>query len=122
MTSVIYFIFSVDTFNSRSTILKFNVSFQQAETGGVVVTSARPATELSIFAPDDSLTKDIPIPAKNLVAEEEVSFASVLKTQDANAEIETKLLNLEAEIPTVMTREERLSKSFNMCTLSSLKC
>ena len=71
---------------------------------GIVTTSARPAPEPDSFAPDVSLTKDIPIPAENLAAQEEVpAVAEAAVAQDFSAEV-----NAQPEAPAVLSREEKL--------------
>lgn len=90
------------------------ISFRHSkvESTNVTVTSARPSAELSTLPSDDSLRKDIPIPAKNLTAEAEEPITSVVKSEDVKAEIESKLLNLPPRFNVVKSHEDRKSMVF----------
>ncbi|XP_073227363.1 multiple PDZ domain protein-like isoform X1 [Porites lutea] len=79
----------------------------QVESTNVTVTSARPSSELSTLPSDDSLRKDIPIPAKNLTVEAEEPVTSVVKSDDVKADIESKLLNLPPRFNIVKSQEDR---------------
>ena len=84
----------------------------KVESTNVTVTSARPSAELSTLPSDDSLRKDIPIPAKNLTAEAEESVTSVVKSDDVKADIESKLLNFPPRFNIVKSQEDRKSMVF----------
>ena len=84
----------------------------KVESTNVTVTSARPSAELSTLPSDDSLRKDIPIPAKNLTAEAEEPVTSVVKSDDVKADIESKLLNLPPRFNVVKSQEDRKSIVF----------
>ena len=84
------------------------ISWFQAEPSNVTVTSARPAAEATDLSSDESLKKDIPIPTKNLAAEEPT--ASVVQAEGVKAEIESKLLNLPTKFNIVRSNEDRKSK------------
>ena len=73
----------------------------------VTVTSARPSAEPASLPSDESLRKDIPIPAKNLTAVAEEPITSVVKSDDVKAEIESKLLNLPPKFTIVKSEEDR---------------
>ena len=90
------------------------ISFRhyKVESTNVTVTSARPSAELSTLPSDDSLRKDIPIPAKNLTAEAEEPITSVVKSEDVKSEIESKLLNLPPRFNVVKSQEDRKSMVF----------
>lgn len=82
----------------------------QVESSNVTATSARPSTEAAGAAAlpgDESLKKDIPIPAKNLTAEAEEPITSAVKRDDDKAEIESKLLNLQPKFKFVRSHEDR---------------
>ena len=70
----------------------------------MTVTSARPSAEAANLPSDDSLRKDIKIPAKNLTAEEPIT--SVGQTEGVKEEIENKLLNLPGPRFNIMRSEE----------------
>lgn len=76
-----------------------------AEPSNVTVTSARPSAEAADLSSDESLKKDIPIPTKNLAAEEPT--ASVVQAEGVKAEIESKLLNLPTKFNIVRSNEDR---------------
>lgn len=79
----------------------------KVESTNVTVTSARPSAELSTLPSDDSLRKDIPIPAKNFTAEAEEPVTSVVKSDDVKADIESKLLNFPPRFNIVKSQEDR---------------
>ncbi|KAK2556764.1 Multiple PDZ domain protein, partial [Acropora cervicornis] len=82
----------------------------QVESSNVTVTSARPSAEAAGAAAlpgDESLKKDIPIPAKNLTAEAEEPITSAVKRDDDKGEIESKLLNLQPKFKFVRSHEDR---------------
>lgn len=81
------------------------------EPGSVTVTSARPSAEPTSLPADESLKKDILIPAKNLTAEAEEPITSVVRNDDVKAEIESKLLNLPPRFNMVRSDEDRKSTS-----------
>lgn len=79
----------------------------KVESTNVTVTSARTSAELSTLPSDDSLRKDIPIPAKNFTAEAEEPVTSVVKSDDVKADIESKLLNFPPRFNIVKSQEDR---------------
>ena len=77
----------------------------------MTVTSARPSTEAAGLPSDESLRKDIPIPAKNLTADEvEEPITTVVKTEGVQAEIESKLMNLPPRFKVVKSEETKKRK------------
>ncbi|XP_022779810.1 multiple PDZ domain protein-like isoform X3 [Stylophora pistillata] len=76
-----------------------------AEPSNVTVTGARPSSEAANLPSDESLKKDIPIPTKNLTAEEPA--ASVVQAEGVKAEIESKLLNLPSKFNIIRSNEDR---------------
>ena len=77
----------------------------------MTVTSARPSAEAASLPSDESLRKDIPIPAKNLTADElEEPITTVIKTEAVQAEIESKLMNLPPRFHVVKSEEDRKRK------------
>ena len=77
----------------------------------MTVTSARPSSEAASLPSDESLRKDIPIPAKNLTADElEEPITTVIKTGGVQAEIESKLMNLPPRFNVVKSEEDRKRK------------
>lgn len=77
----------------------------------MTVTSARPSAEAASVPSDESFRKDIPIPAKNLTADElEEPITTVVKTEGVQAEIESKLLNLPPRFNMVKSDEDRKRK------------
>lgn len=90
-------------------LLTYN--FSKVEPSSVTVTSARPSAEAASLPSDESLRKDIPIPAKNLTADEiEEPIATVVKTEGVKAEIESKLLNLPSRFTIVKSDEDKKRK------------
>ena len=83
----------------------------------MTVTSARPSAEPVTLPPDESLRKDIPIPAKNLTAEAEEPITSVVKSDEVEAEIESKLLNLPPRFTMIKSEEDR-KRMYLVCLLS----
>ena len=83
----------------------------KVEPTSVTVTSARPSAEPASLPSDESLRKDIPIPAKNLTADElEEPITTVVKTEGVQAEIESKLINLPPRFNVVKSEEDRKRK------------
>ena len=77
----------------------------------MTVTSARPSAEPDSLPSDESLRKDIPIPAKNLTADElEEPITTVVKTDGVKAEIESKLMNLPPRFNVVRSEPDRKRK------------
>lgn len=79
----------------------------QVEATSVTVTSARLSPEPATLPSDESLRKDILIPAKNLTAKAEEPITSVVKSDDVEAEIENKLFNLPPRFNVVRSEEDR---------------
>lgn len=90
------------------------------ESGSVTVTSAKPSAASATVGADESLKKDIPIPAKNLTAEAEGPITSVVKNDDARAEIESKLLRLPPRFNITKSDEDRKSMSVVLKSMSFL--
>lgn len=90
------------------------------ESGSVTVTSAKPSAASATVRADESLKKDIPIPAKNLTAEAEGPITSVIKNDDVRAEIESKLLRLPPRFNITKSDEDRKSMSVVLKSMSFL--
>ena len=78
----------------------------------MTVTSARLSPEPATLPSDESLRKDILIPAKNLTAKAEEPITSVVKSDDVEAEIENKLFNLPPRFNVVRSEEDRKRMCF----------
>lgn len=92
----------------------------KVESAGVTVTSAKPSAASATVGADESLKKDIPIPAKNLTAEAEGPITSVVKNDDVRAEIESKLLRLPPRFNITKSDEDRKSMSVVLKSMSFL--
>ena len=93
----------------------------KVEPSSVTVTSARPSAEAASLPSDESLRKDIPIPAKNLTADElEEPITTVIKTEGVQAEIESKLMNLPPRFHVVKSEEDRKRKLASLILLACL--
>lgn len=94
--------------------------YSKVEPSSVTVTSARPSAEAASLPSDESLRKDIRIPAKNLTAEVEEPIATVVKAEDVKAEMESKLLNLPSRFTMVKSNEDRKRKFALLLNLLNL--
>ena len=103
-----------------SLYLIFASRHSKVESDSVTVTSAKPSAAPATVRGDESLKKDIPIPAKNLTAEAEGPITSVVKNDDVRAEFESKLLSLPPRFNITRSDEDRKSMSVVLKSMSFL--